>query len=529
MVNINVPMSIQLPKINFNQLSSVDINNINPNDFNYNNICQPTIRWIYTSEDGKDLEGKTGSLKNGDPFPKGKVNPDINPNVTTTVLASSIVWSLQSYYYGWGDVVSNANQGDKALGDGQTIVIVNRFGSKYAAQDLQTFAAQFPSKSAPKLQIINLEDIYPSLGKFDWDYFKNSNDQKLKREAAGWAQETSLDLQAAWMMAPKANIILVVTPYASGFDTGILGMQYAINNLSAKNISCSWGYDEGTLIALNKSSIQNTLPVLFFDDNNTMRFAALSGIEFVRYFEHFVFEKRICSYTVATGDKGGQLMYPASSPNSLAIGGTQFYNTYENNVLNGLFTETLWSHAACGVTNFFNRPPYQDSFNLNTRRSVPDISYNSGTNVQIFFTNPFNALGTGTYIYTAGTSAATPQIASFLAVLKATNSITALNDPTIKNLFYGNARSNYSLYFNDIKTGTTANEGYQSQSAANGFDVATGLGSPKINKFVTFIPPTPTPTKTPIPTKTPTPTPTKTKTPIPTPTKTKTPTPTKRR
>ena len=75
---------------------------------------------------------------------------------------------------------------DVPAGTGQTIVIVDAFGSPTVQSDLETFSTQF-GLPAPKLNV-----IYPA-GKPAWQGTANQ---------VGWAQETSLDVQWATRSPP---------------------------------------------------------------------------------------------------------------------------------------------------------------------------------------------------------------------------------------------------------------------------------------------------------------------------------------
>src|SRR5436190_17341260 len=96
-------------------------------------------------------------------------------------------------------------------GSGQTIAIVDSFGSPTIASDLHQFDQTFGVSNAygipvdpaiaqdPKLTIIQPAGPVPA--------FDVSNDDMV-----GWAEETTLDVEWAHVMAPKANILLVETP-----------------------------------------------------------------------------------------------------------------------------------------------------------------------------------------------------------------------------------------------------------------------------------------------------------------------------
>src|SRR5881409_2164440 len=98
-------------------------------------------------------------------------------------------------------------------GTGQTIVIVDAFGSPTVASDLALFDAVFGIPAPPSFTIFcgNAQNPYdpsqcPTV---------NINTNNPHGEF-GWTIETSLDVQYAHAMAPGANIVLVVASTSSG-------------------------------------------------------------------------------------------------------------------------------------------------------------------------------------------------------------------------------------------------------------------------------------------------------------------------
>ena len=81
-----------------------------------------------------------------------------------------------------------------SFGSGETIAIIDAYGSPTISSDVNTFDQQFG------LPAINLQIVQP-FGKVS----RNS----------GWALETSLDVEWAHAMAPAAKIVLIETPSAS--------------------------------------------------------------------------------------------------------------------------------------------------------------------------------------------------------------------------------------------------------------------------------------------------------------------------
>src|SRR5579875_586178 len=86
-------------------------------------------------------------------------------------------------------------------GRGQTIAIVDSFGSPTIASQLAVFDKAFGLPAPPSLKIIQPAGAVPP--------FDPNNSTMV-----GWAQETSLDVEYSHAIAPDANILLVETPVA---------------------------------------------------------------------------------------------------------------------------------------------------------------------------------------------------------------------------------------------------------------------------------------------------------------------------
>ena len=126
-------------------------------------------------------------------------------------------------------------------GAGQTIAIVDAFGSPTIAADLATFDRAF---HLPKARLKVIEPVGP-VPPFD------PNDATM----AGWAGETTLDVEWAHVMAPGARILLVLTPVAEtvgavGFSEIVAAENYVINHHLASVISQSFQTTEQTFPGL---------------------------------------------------------------------------------------------------------------------------------------------------------------------------------------------------------------------------------------------------------------------------------------
>src|SRR6202012_1457027 len=123
-------------------------------------------------------------------------------------------------------------------GRGQTIVIVDSFGSPTIASDLATFDKTFSLPAPPSLKIIQPPGKVPT-------YDPTNSDM------VGWAGETTLDVEYAHTIAPGANILLVETPVletegVTGFPQIVTAENYVIDHHLGDVISQSFSATEET-------------------------------------------------------------------------------------------------------------------------------------------------------------------------------------------------------------------------------------------------------------------------------------------
>src|SRR5437879_8833151 len=120
-------------------------------------------------------------------------------------------------------------------GKGQTIIIVDSYGSPTALQDLQFFSTTF-GLPAPDLTVIN-PDGTPAF-----------NNAQMGIQV-GWAFETSLDLQWSHAIAPDAKLVLVEanpaeTEGVQGFPSMFKGEAMAISQFPGSVMSQSFAVNE---------------------------------------------------------------------------------------------------------------------------------------------------------------------------------------------------------------------------------------------------------------------------------------------
>jgi hypothetical protein len=177
----------------------------------------------------------------------------------------------------------------------------------------------------------------------------------------------------------------------------------------------------------------------------------------------------------SSGDNGAApgTEFPASSPNVLAVGGTSL------NAPGGTYaSETGWSGSGGGVSQYESKPAYQNGFQSSNKRTVPDVAYNADPNTGVEIYDTAN----GGWYQVGGTSAGAPQWAALIAIANEGRALAGkatLDGPT-QTLYalYKMAQKSYATYFHDITSGSN---GYNAHA---GYDLVTGLGSPKAQAVI---------------------------------------------
>jgi subtilase family serine protease len=362
------------------------------------------------------------------------------------------------------------------LGQGQTIVIVDAYGSPTITDDLKTFDA------AMGLPDPDFTVVCP----MGCPHF---NPKNAPQDEAGWSFETSLDVEWAHAIAPGAKIVLVVAPSPHG-DSINNAVQYAVSHYPGSILSQSFGSAEAGFKGNNSQ---------FMQAHQNYVAAVAQGI----------------TALASTGDLGAtnglpatpNAGYPASDPLVTAVGGTQGLPLGGLVTLSGSCTPPLtsacvptgygaeavwneaWIQAAGGgaLSRFFASPGYQAGLGFNTR-AIPDVSYNAAVDggVLVAYSAQGPALA-GFYVF-GGTSAGAPQWAGIFALanqVRASHGKGPLGfaNPAIYSLA-GSAGS-YAADFHDITVGNNILAGTTAGFAATaGYDLATGWGTPNIANLV---------------------------------------------
>jgi subtilase family serine protease len=314
----------------------------------------------------------------------------------------------------------------RSKGDGITIAIVDAFGNPNAQADLNRYSATF---GLPTTQI---KVVFPQGEPATID--------------PGWAMETNLDIQMAHAMAPNAQIVLVAAKSPSLAD--MMGaIRHAYVNQGADIVSMSFGGGE---------------------------FAAQTGANADGIFQAGVL--RGVSFTASSGDNGTGASYPAASPFVTAVGGTTLRTQADGTYIR----ETAWSGSGGGLSQFATRPAYQNGFNANARRGLPDVAMVADPETGVAVYNSFGIDGQKGFFSVGGTSVGAPLFAGFLALVNQ-NRKQAIQNPNPE--LYTVARTRFAADFHDIKQGSNGNCGALCR-ARTGYDFVNGLGSPISNRLI---------------------------------------------
>jgi subtilase family serine protease len=298
-------------------------------------------------------------------------------------------------------------------GRGQTIIIVDSFGSPTVQRDLSQFDHATGLPAPPSLKVIQPAGPVPA-------YAPDAD-----RE--GWAGETDLDVEYAHAMAPGASIVLVETPTSenegtTGFPQIVAAEEYVINHHLGGVISQSFSATEQTfpsrqaLLALRGAytdAARQGVTVLAASGD--------SGAADVKYNEVTYYLHRVTSW-------------PDSDPLVTAVGGTQLHlnarggNVTPATVWNDTFNAPANQFVAGGAgpsplaggggkSVIFARPRFQNGVRgiVGGRRGVPDISMSAACNGAVDEYQSFAGQPAGWYP-TCGTSEATPEFAGIVAL-----------------------------------------------------------------------------------------------------------------
>ncbi len=329
-----------------------------------------------------------------------------------------------SQAYGFNQITFN-NGTIEGNGSGQTIAIVDAYNQPDIASDLQNFDAAYGLPAPPSFVVVN-----------------QNGGSSLPAANQSWGLEESLDVEWAHAMAPGAKILLVEANTASYSDL-MAAVNYARNQPGVSVISLSWGSGE-----FSSES--------YYDGYFTTP-AGHQGITFV----------------ASSGDSG-TVEYPSTSPNVLAVGGTQLTVNSAGNYV----SEVAWNDSGGGISTTETQPSYQRGVVTQTsaHRAVPDVSYDASSASAYAI---YDSYGYNGWLEAYGTSAGAPQWAALVAIADQGRALSG------QGSLDGGSQTLPAIYrlpqsdFHDVTSGRNG-----TYSAGPGYDLVTGRGSPIANLIV---------------------------------------------
>ncbi len=358
-------------------------------------------------------------------------------------------------------------------GAGRTIVIVDSFGSPTVQHDLNVFDRQWGLPHTT-VQIVRHGNVPP---------FDPTNDTEV-----GWAQETTLDVEYAHAMAPGAHLVLAETAVAE--TEGVEGLPEMMA-VEKKLV------DTGRVDVITQSfgATENTFPGVSHGDDSSLTSLRYAFVDAARHGT---------TVLASSGDSGatdstwsGKLYpyrvnsWPSSDPLVTSVGGTQLHLDDA-----GVRTspDTVWHDAygagGGGQSVVFGRPGYQRGVGsvVAGHRGTPDISMSAAVDGGVWVYYSFLGTASPWHIF-GGTSESSPVLSGVVAVA---DQAAARRLGQLDPLLYTLARTPASgarAGIVDVTWGNNSFGGVTGYRARRGYDLASGLGTLDVARFVSAVAP----------------------------------------
>ncbi len=375
------------------------------------------------------------------------LKPQIKPALTSHYQSPESIGAT----YG----VSNINN-EGFTGKGETIALYEL--AAYSQSDVVSFEQLHGYSNS--VQAVNVD------GGAAYDY------------STGGTEEADLDVEDALAQAPGANILVYQGPQSGTGPTDIYNQ--IVQDDKANVISSSWGACESDYAPSDFSVYHQIFQQAAAQGQANFAAAGDSGSE-------------DCFATDGTTELA--VDYPGSDPLVTDVGGTSLGTTETvwNDCLNTASVTCANNGGGAGgggMSQQWSEPSWQMNFDSNTWssygnvcgiqcRGVPDVSADAdpSTGYEIIYDGSSAVVG--------GTSAASPLVTGIAAdVDQSCTTPTGNFSPALYGL--AGTSSGYSTSFNDIVSGnndlTNTNQG--DFQASTGYDLASGLGSPKANGWI---------------------------------------------
>jgi subtilase family serine protease len=346
-------------------------------------------------------------------------------------------------------------------GSGETIVIVDPFGSPTITSDLRHFDAAFGLSGPPSLRIIAPAGAIPA---------GRSAGYRL-----GVAFETTLDVEWAHVMAPRASILLVETPAAeiegaTGFSQIVRALTYVIGRHLGQVISMSLAATEETFRS----------PAQLMSFRSAFKLAAEPAYR--------------VTLVAASGDWGASgptysnksyyprpvVGWPASDPLVTAVGGTQLDLSASGDRRS---PDIAWFSSGGGYSAVFSKPAYQDRALAGDQRGIPDISMDASCQSAVVIYASF--VRTGRWSGICGTSLATPLFAGVVALAdQVAGHPLGLINPALYRMAAEHDRGIVAITRGGNSVRFPHGPSVHGYRAGPGYNLVTGLGTVDARYFV---------------------------------------------
>jgi hypothetical protein len=325
--------------------------------------------------------------------------------------------------YDPADLRSAYDLPSESAGSGQTVAIVDAYDDPNAESDLAVYRTRYGISACT-----TANGCFRKVNQTGGTTYPTAN--------AGWAVEISLDLDMVSAACPNCHILLVEA--SSNTNTDLYTAEDEAATLGATEISNSWAGAEFS----GESSDDS-----FFDH---------PGVPI----------------TVAAGDEGYGVDYPASSPDVIAVGGTAL--TRASNTRG--WSETAWSGTGSGCSVYEPKPAWQTDKGC-ADRTDNDVAAVASTETPVSIADSYKlprefSVPEAGWTLVAGTSVASPLVAGTMALANAyTRSFPDAG------ALYEEAAQNGTGVLDNVVSGSNGSCGTYLCNAGSGYNGPTGLGS----------------------------------------------------
>jgi len=344
------------------------------------------------------------------------VDLDVSGPLTTSTTAPS--------GYGPADLQAAYSLPSAASGRGVTVAVVDAYDAPTAGADLAAYRSQYG---------------LPPCGAGCFAKVNQAGGTAAPPVNAGWAQETSLDLDMVSAACPNCSILLVEANSSSVDDLGA-----AVNTavrLGAVAVSNSYGAPE--------TGSQTTLDAKYYNH---------PGV----------------AITASSGDSGYGVEYPAASQYVTAVGGTSLTRDtsargWHENVWGSSTAGAIGAGSGCSL--YDPKPTWQHDSGCAQGRTVADVAAvaDPNTGVAVYDSTPSN--NQAGWLVFGGTSAASPVIAATYALAGA---------PAQQSYPAAQPYLASPAAFNDVTSGSNGSCAVRYLCTGGpGYDGPTGFGTPR--------------------------------------------------